>query len=95
MLVGMPGHANSRGAVALLWGTGASRPPQVNTTGQYLAANGAWIVGEATFDLLGYAVAGLGDVDKDGFDDIIVGAWSADGAAANSGRVRPPLPDRR
>ena len=34
--------------------------------------------GAAAFDLLGFAVAGAGDVNNDGSDDVIVGAYFAD-----------------
>jgi len=33
--------------------------------------------GSALFEEFGHAVDGAGDVDRDGFDDIIVGAWGA------------------
>ena len=32
--------------------------------------------GEENGDQFGLAVAGAGDVDNDGFDDIIIGAWN-------------------
>ncbi len=34
--------------------------------------------GVSAFDYFGQSVAGAGDVDSDGFDDLIVGAWQAD-----------------
>ncbi|MEN0067313.1 MAG: integrin alpha [Myxococcota bacterium] len=36
------------------------------------------LVGQSTFDRAGSSVAGVGDVDADGFDDILVGAPSTD-----------------
>jgi len=49
----------------------------------------AWtvIVGEASFDGAGTAIANAGDLGADGKDDIIIGAPGHDGAGQNSGRV--------
>ncbi|MBL8840193.1 MAG: FG-GAP repeat protein [Planctomycetes bacterium] len=43
--------------------------------------------GDAAGDLLGYAVAGLGDVDGDGRGDFAGGAWGHDGAGGAAGKV--------
>jgi hypothetical protein len=43
--------------------------------------------GEAQLDAFGRAVAGAGDVNGDGFDDVIVGADGVDGTATNVGRA--------
>ncbi|MFO7608051.1 MAG: Ig-like domain-containing protein [Candidatus Krumholzibacteriia bacterium] len=43
--------------------------------------------GEASSDQFGTAVAGCGDVNGDGWDDLVVGAPRHDGAALNAGRA--------
>ena len=48
-------------------------------------ANGFQINGEAANDKSGWSVAGAGDVNGDGFADLIVGAYSADPNGYNSG----------
>ncbi|MEO8350138.1 MAG: Calx-beta domain-containing protein [Chthoniobacteraceae bacterium] len=48
-------------------------------------ATGFKLLGEATGDLFGFQVSGAGDVNGDGFDDLIVGALGADPNGSNSG----------
>jgi hypothetical protein len=47
----------------------------------------ARLVGEAAGDCAGSAVAPMGDVDGDGFDDVLVGAWANDGGGGDAGAV--------
>src|SRR4029077_2864134 len=47
--------------------------------------NGFQINGETSGDQAGFSLASAGDVNGDGFDDLIVGAISADGNVAGSG----------
>ena len=48
-------------------------------------SNGFQISGEAAGDHIGYSVAGAGDVNGDGFADLIIGAIGADPNGSNSG----------
>jgi serine/threonine-protein kinase len=45
------------------------------------------LTGEETGDMFGLAVAGVGDVDQDGFDDLLVGAPYGDGSVPDCGKV--------
>jgi hypothetical protein len=50
-----------------------------------LAAAAATLVGESPFDYAGFSVAGAGDVNADGYDDLLVGAWGDDDAGVDAG----------
>ncbi len=45
------------------------------------------LTGEAAGDAFGVSVAGAGDVNRDGYADVIVGAYENDGRGANAGRA--------
>ena len=47
--------------------------------------NGFKIQGETAYDLSGHSVSDAGDLNGDGFDDIIIGAWQADPNGSLSG----------
>jgi len=52
-----------------------------------LSAADALLVGVAEDDYAGHSVAGVGDVDGDGFDDLLIGAPYDDTAATDAGAV--------
>jgi hypothetical protein len=66
------------GAVHLVLG-------RASPTDLSFSAADAVFLGEASWDCAGSALAGAGDVDGDGLDDMLVGALSNDSVATNAG----------
>ena len=61
---------------------GAALPPTIDLAilGTAGGAAGVTIFGADTYDNSGFSLSGAGDVNGDSFDDLIIGAWKADGA---------------
>ncbi len=74
--------ATDAGAAYVVYGSGAAFPASLNLSGLD-SDEGFRILGDASGDNLGRSVSGAGDVNGDGFDDLIVGAFRAD-AGGNS-----------
>jgi len=78
-------------AIAIVLGVRASRRANTGQEATRAAPLAdlptATLLGEAPNDLFGLAVAGPGDVDQDGFDDVLVGAPYHDGGGPNRGKV--------
>ncbi len=79
-------------SVALLALPGLTAPASARSTADLLSDANIRLDGAAAADYAGYSVAGAGDVNGDGRDDVIVGAPYAD----NNGRsLRLGLRDLR
>jgi hypothetical protein len=85
IIVGAPGFNNNTGRAYIFYGG-----PQITDN---LAAGNAnvTIMGEEEGDRFGWDVSGAGDVNKDGFDDVIVGAPGYDNWENNNWSYRKKL----
>jgi len=81
IIIGAPGHSSERGAVYIL--TGEDFPSSATLS----SSNAIKYTGEATGDQAGSAVAGVGDMNGDGFDDSVIGAKFNDAGGSDSGAV--------
>ncbi|MBC8263161.1 MAG: FG-GAP repeat protein [Anaerolineales bacterium] len=77
------GEVTETGKVYLILGQ-----PEANWGRGFSLANAdASFVGEAAYDYAGYALAGAGDVNGDGYDDFVVGAYENDEGGDRAGKV--------
>ena len=86
IIIGAYGYNGGQGAVYLIYGGPKSSLPNIYLSSSTLnpATTGFTIKGEASSNYLGSWVSRAGDVNKDGYDDIIFGAF---GNLGNTGAV--------
>ncbi len=70
------------GKIYLVFGDAAGWPMQTS-----LSTAQASFLGEAVDDRAGYSVAGAGDLDGDGFDDLLMGAYKSNDGVYHGGEV--------
>ena len=77
-------HPNFAGASYVVFGHASGFGPQSDLS-SINGLNGFRLDGEAAYDSSGNSVASAGDVNGDGFADVIIGAYRADPHGSNSG----------
>ena len=82
-LVGAPQASLSAGKVYVIFGKASGWARNVSLG----SIAGASFAGDDAFDLAGYSVAGVGDVNGDGVGDILVGAWGDSDVLPGAGSV--------
>jgi hypothetical protein len=82
ILIGATGRLSSRGETYLILGKASGW-----ATDTSLASADASFVGETTREASGTAVASAGDLDGDGFDDILIGADENDDGGDRAGKA--------
>jgi len=85
------GDVNNDGSADVIVGA-PGNDMEGNNAGRAYVCSRYWYVywtftGEAADDNFGYSVSGAGDVDNDGYADLIVGAPYNDGGGASAGRA--------
>ncbi len=80
-----PGGRTDAGESYLLFGSSTRPSSSIDLSA---LSNGLVIIGGANDDRSGHSVSQAGDVNGDGFDDLLIGAFQADdGANANAGKA--------
>ncbi|MGE3849349.1 MAG: hypothetical protein AB7I01_20895, partial [Gammaproteobacteria bacterium] len=84
LLIGAPSRTSDNGRAYVLLGQAGGFAANIDL-GTLNGTNGFRLDGVASLDRAGQSVAGAGDVNGDGFDDLIVGALRADANGVETG----------
>jgi hypothetical protein len=83
-IVGASGAKGGAGAAYVVFGDAHGLPSSLDLSA-LKGDNGFKLSGFAAKDSAGFAVSSAGDINKDGFDDVLIGAFRADANGADSG----------
>jgi hypothetical protein len=86
IIVGAPQGDPDEGYAVIVYGKASTTAVSMGSLGGG-SGLGLTLAGANTFDEAGYAVAGAGDTNRDGLDDVVVSARQADPNGGTSGRV--------
>ncbi len=87
LLIGVPQAGGDKaGATYVLFGHAGGFGASFDLSNPSLA-KGFWVKGDYAGDGAGFSVSAAGDINGDGFDDLLVGAPNADSNGVNSGAV--------
>ena len=79
------GDQIAAGQVFVLYGGTALTSTTIDAL---IAGEGGFALdGASQFDFAGWSVGGAGDIDRDGYDDVLIGAQGVDLAGGNAGRI--------
>lgn len=79
------GEDSGAGQVFVLYG--ATDLTSTTITDIAAGTGGFMLGGAGQFDFAGWSVGAAGDLDRDGFDDVVIGAQGVDEAGSNAGRI--------
>jgi Ca2+-binding RTX toxin-like protein len=83
-IIGASGAKGGAGSAYVVFGGNSGFPSSLELS-SLNGSDGFKITGVAAKDAAGFSVSGAGDINKDGFDDFIVGSLSGDGSVKDSG----------